>query len=135
MLRINNYNSDYIGYCYYLYGGQKYKCGLYRCNGWIACVSIHPDEKNTENAVFVLQWFFNDADHAKRMLGIIGRHREENALIDFNFWHLKPCKDSEKLFKLLLDATGDGELYACISTHDSLSHEQLVREATTCQES
>lgn len=109
-LNIYNYEKDYIGKVIEKYGDRFYTAGLYRCNGWIACVQWFIEGESEEPNTTMLHWFFNDKDHAKRMLGLT-KDCTVNCLDSVREWHLKPCKEAADLAPLLFKAYKDNPFF------------------------
>lgn len=129
MLRIGDWNADYIGKVISKYGQCFETAGLYRCNGWIACVRFIADTETCKAQYNQLCWFVNDKEHAKRMLGLSAFKGEEkhNALEAIKEWHLKPCKEAAELLPLLMKAYKDERFFVFYMDNDQ-SHERYIRD-------
>lgn len=116
-LNIYNYERDYIGKIIGYYNDRFYTAGLYRCNGWIACVQWFITDGAEEPNATMLHWFFNDKEHAKRMLGLTKEYKT-NALDSIREWSMKPCKEAADLAPLLFKAYKDNPFFVFYVDND-----------------
>lgn len=125
-LNIYNYEKDYIGKIIENIGGNFYTAGLYRCNGWIACVEWSIEGDAEEPNTTQLRWFFESKEHAKRMLGI-AKGWNENFLKNIREWHMVPCKEATELAPLLFKAYKENP-YFVFYVDNEQSQERYFKE-------